>query len=309
MIRTIFRTSSPGTKILLFGFILITCIFLSFPFIQLGVRLLGYNPGVLQNLDTGNIVGHLDLFRLLQIVQSFFFFVLPPLVFAWLVSENTTEYLSLRKAPRVRWLWGILVLVIIAVPALNLIAEMNSKMAFPDFMQSTLKWMTEKEKEAEMLTENYLGVPNLGGLLFNLFMIALLPAVGEELLFRGILQRLLSDLFRNRHWGIWISALLFTSLHLQFLTMVPRLLLGALFGYLLLWSRTLWLPIAAHFINNAMAVIFYWLWHNGYSGKEIDEIGTMESSIIPAVISLLLVAVWMFWFYRDSKKDSQISVS
>jgi membrane protease YdiL (CAAX protease family) len=309
MIRTFFRSSSSGAKILLFGFLLILCLFLSFPFLQLGAKMLGYHPGVLQNLSSDSIAGHLDLFRLLQIVQSFFIFVLPPLIFAWLVSENTFEYLSLTKVPPTRWIGAVLILILIAVPALNLIAELNTKMIFPDFMESTLNWMKSKEKEAEMLTENYLGVSTINGLLFNLFMIALLPAVGEELLFRGVLQRLLSDLFRNRHWGVWISALLFTAMHFQFLTMVPRLLLGALFGYLLLWSRTLWLPIIAHFINNAMAVIFYWLWHNGYSGKEIDEIGTLESSILPALISMLLVGAWMIWFYRDSKKDSQISAS
>jgi uncharacterized protein len=303
MLRSIFRTSSPGINLLLLAFILILCLLLSAPFIQLGAMALGYSPGVLQNLNTENISGHLDLFRLLQVVQSFFIFIIPPFLFAWLAGDRVLEYLQLKKKPSWYWIIWVATFIFIAVPFLNLLAEINSKLSFPDALQSTLNWMKSKEKEAEILTDNFLGVKTVGGLIFNLFMIALLPAIGEELLFRGVLQKLFHNWFKNYHWAIWITAVLFTAMHFQFLSLLPRLLLGALFGYLLVWSGTLWLPIIAHFINNAVAVIFYWLTYNGFVGKQLDEIGTLEKSIIPALISLVLVLTWLVWFYRDTVKS------
>lgn len=302
MQRPFFRSPSTGAQLAFLGLLLIFCLFLSFPFLQLGARMMGYNPGVLQNLSVDQVEGHLDLFRMMQIVQSIFVFIFPPLLFAWLTSENSGHYLQLSSLPKARWIYASIVLVIIIIPALNLIAELNTRMQFPESMQSVLKWMKDKEGDAEILTNHFLGVKDFGGLFFNLFMVALLPAIGEELLFRGVLQRLLTKLFRNYHWGIWVTAFLFTALHMQFLTMVPRLLLGALFGYLLVWSGSLWLPMVAHFVNNTMAVVFYWLWTNGFTGKGIDEIGTLEQSVVPALISVVLVAVWIVWFYRDTQK-------
>jgi membrane protease YdiL (CAAX protease family) len=104
-------------------------------------------------------------------------------------------------------------------------------------------------------------------------MIAVLPAVGEELLFRGVIQKLFSKITRSHHWGIWISAILFSALHLQFYGFIPRLLLGAMFGYLLVWSGSLWLPILAHFINNAAAVTALFMIDHGYLNPSIEEFG------------------------------------
>jgi len=108
---------------------------------------------------------------------------------------------------------------------------------------------------------------------FNIFLIAILPALGEELFFRGAIIRVFQD-WRGFKTAIWITAFIFSAIHLQFYGFLPRLLMGAFFGYLLLWSENLWLPVTAHFINNVVAVVFYYLKFNGYKLPDIDAIGT-----------------------------------
>ena len=112
-----------------------------------------------------------------------------------------------------------------------------------------------------------------GGLIFNIILIAIIPALGEELFFRGALQGVMKA-WKGAKLAIWITAIIFSAIHLQFYGFVPRMLLGAFFGYLLFWSENIWLPIIAHFVNNVLAVIFYYFKFNGYQVPDIDTIGT-----------------------------------
>ena len=110
-------------------------------------------------------------------------------------------------------------------------------------------------------------------MLFNIFLIAFIPAMGEELFFRGALQGALRD-WKGIKTAIWITAIVFSAIHLQFYGFVPRMLLGAFFGYLIFWSNSIWPAVLAHFVNNVMAVIFYYFKYNGYKLPDIDTIGT-----------------------------------
>jgi membrane protease YdiL (CAAX protease family) len=133
-------------------------------------------------------------------------------------------------------------------------------------------------------------------------MIAFLPSIGEELLFRGVIQRIFTNWTRNYHWGIWISALLFSALHMQFYGFIPRMFLGVLFGYLLVWSGSMWLPIIAHFINNAVAVVAMYLIDKELLSPEIEEIGTTSDSYYMAAVSLLLIVVFMLMIKRQNSE-------
>lgn len=119
---------------------------------------------------------------------------------------------------------------------------------------------------------------------------ALCPAITEEFFFRGALQRLIGKWNPNPHFVIWSAAILFSAFHLQFYGFIPRMLLGAYLGYLLLWTRSIWIPVFAHFINNATAVI-------GMSDKNLRESALVTGEIptdqifqygIAAAISLIL---------------------
>jgi len=194
-----------------------------------------------------------------------------------------------------------LVLMFIAAPFINLVGEWNANMIFPDWLSGVEKWMRSSEESAERLTKAFLKVDGLSGLWFNLFMIAVLPAIGEEFLFRGIIQRIFTNWTRNHHWGIWISAILFSALHMQFFGFVPRMILGALFGYLLVWSGSMWLPIAAHFINNALAVIVMYLIDKNLIGQEVEEIGSTGGSYYWAIISLVLIFLFLLMIKRQNE--------
>ena len=188
----------------------------------------------------------------------------------------------------------ILLLTFAAAPFINFIGELNMRMVFPEWLSGIEQWMQDAEEKAAELTEAFLKVESIGGLAFNLFMIAFLPAIGEELLFRGVIQRIFTRMTKSHHWGIWISAILFSSLHLQFYGFVPRLLLGVLFGYLLVWSGSLWLPIVGHFLNNTFAVLAMFLIDKKLLSPEIEKYGADSDSFYMAGISLLLVLVFLF---------------
>ena len=132
------------------------------------------------------------------------------------------------------------------------LVEWNMNMEFPDFLKGVESWARDAEDKAAELTKAMTSFESVGDLVLGLIVIALLPAIGEELVFRGLFQ---NEFFRgsgNIHLSIWLAAIIFSAIHLQFYGFVPRLLLGALFGYLYYWSGSLLIPMFAHFVNNAI---------------------------------------------------------
>jgi hypothetical protein len=138
-------------------------------------------------------------------------------------------------------------------------------------------------------------------------MIAILPALGEELLFRGLIQHLISRWFRNSHVAIFGTAFLFSFIHFQFFGFVPRFLLGLYFGYLLFWSGSLWLPIVAHLINNGLAVFYYHYAGNSEAFTTIDNIGISDSSHYMLYVSIFLTTVILAIIYMREKGKSVIN--
>ena len=258
-----------------------------------------------ENPDAVNIL------KLIQTLTSFGSFVIPPFVLAYRFSQNTGEYLFLKKNISAVNIFLVIVLMLAAVPLINFLADLNSKMTLPSFLAGLESWMKEKEAAAAGITKKFLEIKSVPELILNLGMIALIPALGEELLFRGIVQRIFSEWTKNSHAGIWISATLFSAMHLQFYGFIPRLLLGVMLGYMLVWSGSLWLPIIAHFFNNASAVIALFLYSKGSIPFDPDKIGTEESTSTYVIFSVLIFFSLLYVFYRGLKKgniaaDSQI---
>jgi membrane protease YdiL (CAAX protease family) len=178
-------------------------------------------------------------------------------------------------------------------------------MQLPGIFSGVEDWMKNMEENAMELTELFLDTKSIGGFLFNIFMIAVLPAIGEELMFRGVLQKQFSDWFRNNHMAIWFTAFLFSAMHMQFYGFLPRFFLGVIFGYLFFWSGSIWLPIIAHFINNTIAVTVYFLINNGKINESVEEIGTTgHGSLIYLPISIILIAVILFQIYKQEEKPT-----
>ena len=232
----------------------------------------------------------------LQFAQTIATFLLPPILCAYIWSDDHKPFIWLRLDTRPD---GFLCLIAIgimlcAIPAINLLADLNNRIIFPACMAGLEQQLRAMEEAASVLTERFLQADNLGGLLINIGLMALLPALSEELSFRGTLQQVLG---RN-HVAVWLTAIIFSAIHMQFFGFIPRMLMGAMFGYIFLWSGSLWIPILMHFTNNSLAVIAYYTFGQNSSA---DTIGTGTTWWL-GVLSLILTSLGLLIFYRRTHK-------
>jgi len=242
----------------------------------------------------------------MQFVQTVGTFLLPPFLCAWIWEEQHRPAVWLRLNRSADWrLFVIAVgIMVCAVPAINLLADLNGRVVLPKSLDFIEQKMRAWEEAAKVLTERFLAADNIGTLLVNIGLMALLPALAEELTFRGTIQQILSGRPAERssyrtHLAIWITAFIFSAIHMQFFGFLPRMLMGAMFGYIFVWSGTLWIPILMHFTNNGLAVISYYL---------LDEIGENDTTIADTigagdtwwlgVISLVITSLGLLIFYR-----------
>ncbi len=305
MAFTAFRGMKPFSQFIFSAFVILVC-FLIFMLLSLilAIPIFGLDSMMsIPAMDELNNPQSINLLKYLQVMQSIGLFIVPPFILGALFLGSSKEYLHLNTTAGSSSFLLVILLVIFASPVINFMGEINGQMHFPDWLSEIENWMRDSEDKADQLTEIFLNVNTTGGLLFNIFMIAFLPAIGEELLFRGVIQRIFTDMTKSYHWGIWISAILFSALHMQFYGFIPRMLLGVLFGYLLVWSGTIWLPIAAHFVNNGAAVIAWYLTHKNLLSEKVETVGTTADSYFWVAISIVLVTLFMWLIKRENQKN------
>ena len=304
MAFTAFRNMKPLSQ-LMFSIFVIIASFLAFMVVSMVIAIPLFGLDSMMSFPTIGDLGNPESIRILkyfQVVQSIGVFIVPPFILGWLFHGKIAEYLNLNKAVTFASFLLVLILSFVASPFINFIGEINANMHLPEWMSGIENWMKNAEDQAAELTEAFLKVDTTGGLIFNIFMVAFLPAIGEELLFRGVIQRIFTNWTRSFHWGIWISAILFSALHLQFYGFIPRMLLGVFFGYLLVWSGSIWLPIAAHFINNGVAVVIMYLIDKDMLNPELEEIGSTSDSYYLAAVSFVLIIVFMLLIKRENSE-------
>ncbi|MBC8600428.1 CPBP family intramembrane metalloprotease [Parabacteroides acidifaciens] len=251
-----------------------------------------------------DIMQYPDMMRLVQLISAVGTFLFPAVALAWTCSNNPKEYLSIGKIPKGQILLLTLVSIFLLSPSISLAGLLNKQMELPSFMEPVENWMRAQEKTAEELTLMLLAGKGIVTLLFNLLVIALAAGITEEFLFRGAVQRVIGGWTRNHHIIIWSAAILFSAFHMQFFGFLPRMLLGAYFGYLLYWGRNIWIPVFAHFTNNAFAVISMSdakLKDNEFITGDISAQNLLPYTVI-AIISLFL-------FYACAKKIKQLTAA
>jgi membrane protease YdiL (CAAX protease family) len=299
---------SPGQQFIIFiGIALISVTIFSvigfallYPFF--GINLL-QTPDILSELELPHV---LNATKFLQLINAIGLFIIPSILFAFLIHKNGTNYLKLNRGCNVVLFLIIPLLMIASQPIINLTAEMNKHLKLPEFLKSVEIWMQRLENNAEIITNAFLAGTNISTFLFNLFLIAIIPAIGEELMFRGIVQRILHDWTKNIHIAIWISAILFSAMHMQFYGFLPRMLMGALFGYIFYLSGSLWIPILAHFINNALAVSLHFLMNRGYNIDYLEKVGTGNSALFFVACSAIIIFLLLLQFYFLKKEEEFI---
>lgn len=266
-----------------------------------GVNMLD-NPEIFNHLNEPEVISSL---KFMQIFQHIGAAIVPALLFAYILGEKPGEYLAFNKsALPVSYLLATGVLLC-ATPIVNWMIMVNGAMELPGFLGGMEDWMKEMEDVSAVVIEQFLEMDTAGALLLNLFMIGILPAVGEELMFRGVIQRLFSSWTKSVHWGIWITAILFSAMHMQFYGFLPRMMLGVLFGYLFVWSGSLLLPIFCHLIYNGSGVMFAYLWGVEEFSEQEGSIGSASDDSLITIASGLTVAWLLYIIYRKEKEAQE----
>lgn len=253
-------------------------------------------------LVTTNDMNDMSNVKLMKLIQSIGLFIIPPFVMAFLWSNNAFEFLRLKSTLRWTTVLYVVAFMLVAIPFINMLSWLNQQIILLEALSEIEKMMQSSEAQIAILTEKMLNVHSLDALLFNVFLVAVVPALGEELFFRGTIQRLLSD-WKGALFAIWITAFVFSAIHMQFYGFLPRMLLGAFLGYLLLWSGSLWLPIIAHFVNNSVAVVFYYLKFNGVKVIDVETIGT-DDTLWLGIVSGIVCVFLSFLIRKNTRKPT-----
>ncbi len=250
------------------------------------------DPGAIQDYSNPQLV---NINRLLLVFQHLGMFVVPALAFAYLMSTRVKFFLGFKRVLPIQAVAAVAVMLC-AFPAISAMSYLNELISFPSFLSGVEAIFMEMEENGAELTSALTSSDNTGILFFNIAMIALLPALGEEMIFRGLLLPILIKWTGKVHAAVWISAILFSAMHLQFYGFIPRMVLGAVLGYLYVWSGSLWTPIIAHFTNNAAALIMLFFISKGVVSSEVDafepnaiDLMWLFASIVGVVTLLLFI--------------------
>lgn len=223
-------------------------------------------------------------------------FVLGPILYYITYERKPVSVVSPRPIQDVLELLWPLMMIPVFLPALELIVEWNKGMQLPGFLHGLEQWAFDKERQLDELTKQITDFSSVGQFLLGMLVIALLTGIGEELLFRGTIQPLMFRATGNWHAAIWITAIIFSAIHVQFYGFVPRMLLGVLFGYLYWWSGNIWVPILGHFMNNGLTVALLYLHKTGAVAIDPDQ---MPDVPIPAIIASAAIGGLALWRFRE----------
>lgn len=236
--------------------------------------------------------------RISAMLQDVFAFVVPAIATAVIVTRRPAELLCIPNRLSFKTIVLIVALLFISIPLQENIIYWNYHIKLPDFLESFGRAARELEDANFCTMKVLLENSSIGVLILNLLIIGFAAGFSEELLFRGCFQRLLTTGGVNRHVAIWLVAIVFSALHFQFYGFIPRVLLGAYFGYLMLWCRSLWAPVLAHTLNNMMFVIVSWI--QVRNGAALTDEPTLYSWYA-ALGSGLLVFIAFFLLYKYKK--------
>lgn len=253
------------------------------------------NQEIITDYSDPNMV---NVNRILLLFQHLGMFIVPAMVFGMLVSTEWPKRLGFYK-PRPVLVVAAVVMILFALPTINILAWLNEQMVFPEFLGGLEQVFAGMEDSASRLTKALTEQTSPIILIANIFTIALIPALGEEMVFRGALIPILKKWTKSVHWGVWISAILFSAMHLQFYGFLPRMLLGAALGYLFVWSGSLWVPVLAHFANNALALILIFFMTRGDITADIDEFNPTASDYVWVVVSIAVVTSTLYYIYKN----------
>lgn len=219
----------------------------------------------------------------------------------WYVFEKKTwADFNFKPLPPPQLFLLVFIIQISLMPFSGWLQSVNENMHLPASLKGLEDFMKSMEESLAETTKFLTTFDSLWQLILALIVIAVIAGIGEELIFRGLIQRKLYLGLKNPHAAIWLAAIIFSAIHFQFYGFLPRLLLGALFGYFYYWTGNLWVPIAAHIFNNSLAVVMLYLVNKGVISPEIEKMDTVP---FPAVAGSLVVGLGAFWLLHLKTKN------
>lgn len=229
--------------------------------------------------------------RLATIIQDVVIFIMPAIATAVLVTRLPADFLCLRGGISLKTILLVTATVIAAIPAMNMIIRWNESIELPQSLGMLEDIMKSQEENARAMIQALMGEPTVASLIMMFLVVGLLAGFSEELFFRGTLQRIISTAGINVHVAIWSAAAIFSIIHFQAYGFMPRLLLGAYFGYLVAWTGSLFPAIWAHVLNNVIAIGSLWSEARGSAYLEsVPGFDEAYTGYVPAIISAVCVA-------------------
>ena len=244
--------------------------------------------------------------RIMAVVQDLLLFIMPAIVTALFCTRLPAKFLAIDTRPKGSDAFIALCVLVAAIPAMNALIMWNQNLELPESMAGIAKWMHDAEESAQAGINAILGPHTVMNLIVSILIVGILAGFSEELFFRGAFQRLLTTGRVNPHLAIWIVAFVFSAIHMQFFGFFPRLLLGVFFGYLLLWSGSLWLPILLHVANNSIFILGRWILGTDAQGNSgVDTVGVVSWPLI--IMSVALAGIGIIILQRRYKMRLQHS--
>lgn len=282
---------SPRYQLLWLTIIIVACYCMVSSLAILGLLLLGYDLNMMRDTDFSVLSdGSLGLYKILQIASTIALFIVPAMVFS-AILQNNFRYLQMHRPIQIQPTFIALCISLLSFPIIAWTSQINAAIDLPPFLDNIETWMRSMEDEAKEMTIAFLQMNSPIDLLFNLIMVAILPALGEEMLFRGCVQRVFYRLFSNPHVAIWLAAALFSFIHFQFYGFLPRMVIGAILGYLYYFSGNLWYPIIGHFLNNGIQVVAVY-----FMPSELEKADPGGIENVPFYVPLISVALIIYLF-------------
>lgn len=235
------------------------------------------------------------MFLMFQGMASLGGFIIAPLIFYYTMVKGDLIKDFIKIPSNLLIVLSFTVIIVFSFMVVNtMFIEWNTSIKLPESLGSIERWAEELEGSMEVLTKYLTNFESPGYFIAAILVIAILPGIGEELLFRGLLQNILKRIVKNDHVAIWIAAILFSAIHFQFYGFIPRMLLGALFGYLYVWSGNLLVPIIAHFMNNFISLMALYVYQKGMTDIDVES-----TEALPTVYLLIFSALFvgtLFYF-------------
>ncbi len=265
--------------------------------LSLGLQfILGIEMEAVNNLPAEELENQRYNLRWLMGLGNLFMFFIPAFLFGiFLYRKNILKMMDSDKTPNSVLFPLVFLIIITTLPLVAFSIKINQSIPVPE-------WVTEFGNSSQGLISAILKMETPGELFINLLIIAFIPAIGEEWIFRGIIQKKISNKI-NIHFAIWISAIIFSAVHFHFEGFIARMILGAILGYLFYWSGNLWVAVWGHFCNNAYAVLGQYFFSEQLPSnpEEVPEILWWQ-----VVISLVFTVFLLFSFHRITQSKNQI---